>query len=450
MEIAYFFKSAVRKSIVLYTLSSTINLKLKIGRIKHLLHKNLAKVAGIGLLSVLALTGCDRRTPEERLESAIGFYQQQPPDTLSAETEALKIIDKSPDDPAATQAHLLLATIYRSDNRLDESLSQYEQVLAKVSQTDSLGRDTLRMYLEALQQAGNFKEAIAVTEKYQKEYAKDDGTSLSLIVGRADIMTNAGETTGARAILTSLIKETTGPAENNLYRQMVTKTYLREGNTTEAINYLEGELPTVHDEDSKRNIISGLSQLYTLTNNYDKVRSFLKLITEDTEKSISGELDTDRKLSYALGLAMQYNSVGNLVGAQKTFETIYNTGVSNPQFASHIVQALTANLLSQRETSAALNLLKDADKKYPELQFSNALTQIESMISEGKLDAAVPQNTAPLTLKFRADEPLFIQNLEQLLKPNSAGTTTGTQAAAPATTGTVEIVHTQTETTSTQ
>lgn len=406
-----------------------------------MLHINFTKLAGIGLLSAFVLTGCDRRTPEERLGNAVEFYQQQDP--LSAETEAMKIIDKTPDDPAAVQAHLLLATIYAGDNRLDESLSHIEQVLDKVPQTDQLGKDALRMYLEVLQKAGNFKEAIATTEKYQQKYADDPGTSLSLIVGRADIMTNAGETTAAREVLQSVIKETTGTAELDLYREMMAKTYMRDNNISAAITYFESELAAMDAEAGKIRLAAALAQLHAINNDYENVRKYLSILTQDVEKSIREELDSERRLSYVLGLAGQYDSLGNLKGSRRTYKAVYDSGVSNPQIASMVIQAMTGNLLSQRETSAAMEFLNDANTKYPALQLENAIKEINNLIAANKLDAVAPYNTAPLTLRFNADEPLYIRNLEAILEiPGAVDETASTATAATETTGTV---NTQTE-----
>lgn len=424
---------------------------LTIGRIINLLHKNFAKLAGIGLLSALILTGCDRRTPEERLRSAMEFYQQQ--DSLSAETEALKIIDKTPDDPAAVQAHLLVAMIYVGEQRLDEALSHIEQVLDMVPQTDQIGKEALRMYLEVLQRAGNFKEAIAVTEKYQQKYADDPGTSLSLIVGRADIMTNAGETTAAREVLQSVIKETTGTAELDLYREMMAKTYMRDNNIAAAISYFEKELAAMDDEAGKIRLASALSQLHAINNDYENVRKYLSILTQDVEKSLREELDSERRLAYVLGLAKQYESMGNLKGSRRTYKTVYESGVSNPQLASLVIQSYTGNLLSQKETSAAMEFLEDANKKYPALQLENAIKEINSLIAADKLEAVAPLNTAPLTLRFNEDEPLYIRNLEAVLEIPGAVDETATTAVATETTAIIsapaETVSATEETTTT-
>src|SRR4051812_41108547 len=100
-------------------------------------------------MAVVLCSGCNRRTPEERLQKVGEFLQQN--DTLSAEVEAKKIVEKNPDDPAAVQARLLLAQIYTRDQRLDEAVAELEPILDKVSQKDPMGQTVLKSYLAVLQ-----------------------------------------------------------------------------------------------------------------------------------------------------------------------------------------------------------------------------------------------------------------------------------------------------------
>ncbi len=394
--------------------------------------------ATIGL-SILA--GCDRRTPDERLQTAVEFYQQG--DQLSAEMEAQKVVEKAPEDPASIQANMLLAQIYASQNRFDEAEIQMKSALDNVSQLDPMGKEVLRIYLALLNTQQKYDAALDTVSKYQQEYAEDPGTSLSLLMAGVEIQTMAGQTTAARETLNDVVAQTTAPEELTIYRQMYVSTFMRDGNTTAAIDYLEVHLPETKNPEVRRGLMGALAQLYGANDDYAKSRFYLEDLTTSFIDALRQELDVRGRVSLVLQLGQSYLELGNLPGGRRVFQTLYDSNPSDPQALVAAVNGLTQTLLRQGDTSATANLLKDAATRHPEAPFAEQLQRMEELVSSGELQKMSPMDTSTLALKYKAD-PSVLWPLEL---PEILGVeTTGTDTMSSATTGTLTEDGTETDT----
>lgn len=373
---------------------------------------------------VVALAGCNRRSPEERLQSATEFMQQN--DMISAEMEARKVIEKAPDDPAAIQARHLLAEIYIREERLEDAKAELEAALEKVSQKEELGRRTLQAYLAVLQRAQDYEGALKTVEKYQQENADDDGTSLSLEVARAEIQTRAGQTTTARQILQRLAENTTSPAELTLYRNLTVATFQRDNDTTRGIEYLQGQIAKVTDEQDRRDLLSALARSYAAVGNYEKTRETLVEATQAYDRAVERELDANLRMRMAFELGNLYAHTGNYAGARRVFQALFDSGIQDPQIVMVVSESLINTLIAQGDYDAFIGFLKEAAQRYPNLPFAQNAAQAESMRAAGQLSVRAPQDTSTLALRFREDKPVVPQNLPR----SSLAATTDTLAGA--------------------
>ncbi len=395
----------------------------------------------ITLALVAALAGCNRRTPEERLEAAAEFMQQN--DVISAEMEARKVIEKAPDDPASIQARHLLASIYMREERLDEAKAELEAALEKVSQKEEIGKKTLQAYLFVLQRAKDHKAALETIDKYQKEYASDEGTSLSLEVARVEVQTAAGETTTARNTLFRLKESTTSPAELILYRNLIAGTFQRDNDTTSGIAFFETELAETTDEKDKQHLVSALARSYAAVEDYERTRDYVVQATQMYDRSVAGELDANARTAMTYDLARLYSSVGNLAGARLVFQAIFDSNPANMELVMAAAQGLGEILMRQGQYEAFIGFMREAAQRYPNLPFALNAAQFEAMHQRGELSARAPMDTTTLVMKFREAERIVPKNLPK----SSLAATTGTATAAT-TTDTATIAETTvTETT---
>lgn len=392
--------------------------------------------------AALTMTGCDRRTPEERLATAFQFYQQG--DAASAEMEALKVVDKAPDDPMAVQASLLLAQIYASQNRLEEAQLQLESALQHVSQLEPMGKEVLRMYLASLTGQKKYDEAVKAVDKYQQEYAQDAGTSLSLRVAKADIYTAAGQTTSAREVLGGLMRETTGPVEMALYRDLYTKTFMADEDSTAATRYLREELPRAQRPEDKMYILTTVAQIEGALGNYEVSRQALQELTGLITESLRQQTDVLDVTARALQLGQAYMQSGNVPGAEKTFRTLYDANLKDPDAVQAVINNLMETQIRMGNTSATETLLEGAAKQYPQGPYTEVLRRMREIVAKGELQQLAPQDTSPLVMKYR-NEPtvLWPEELPAILKAAGASTT-GTVILAPQTTASTSITPAET------
>lgn len=383
---------------------------------------------------LLMLAACDRRTPEERLQTAIQFYQANDP--MSAEVEAEKLIEKAPDDPAATVASRLLAQIYVQQGRKEEAEMQLESALKNVSQKDPMGQQLLADYLRLLEEDKQYKKALEVVEKYQKEYADQPGTSVSLSMAKVQIYTLSGETTAARALLDDRIAQTTMPQEMQIYNGMYLETYRKDQDTTAAVEFMNKVLAGAKDPVDKMSALLTLSGIYAQADDYENARESLVKVTDEFTRLMQTELDRNARIGMSMQVADAYQNFGNLPGARKMYETIYDAAGDIPQVLTAVSRGMVENLLRSGETSATESFLKEVASSHPNQQTQTQLQNFEKMAASGQLQQMAPQDTSTLVMKYRQDPKiLWPEQLPQLLAKETTGTavqTTGTVEAAPA------------------
>lgn len=375
-----------------------------------------AATAAFGIL----LAGCNQQTPEDRFQKANMALQQN--DTLTAELEAKKIISKNPDDPLAVQAHILLAQVYYKDQRPDDALDELKAVLDKVTQKDARGKSVLAMYLQILKQQKRFPDALKIIDKYQKENASDDGTSLSLTVARADIMTESGETTAARAVFLDLHESTTNPKEAAIYAPLILKTYLRTGDTTGGLAYYKEQFGREKDETFKREMLLTMGALAATQGNYDETRKWTEESTKVYDAAIKDELDARKKTELAYELAFSYIRIGNLEGARKILENLFATS-RDQQIVQMTMNDMMQVLMRQGKVDDAVAFLRQAGAKFKVPQLAQQATQIEEAKKLGKLNG---RDTSTLVLQFEKDALLAPVNLPKV----EASASTETLAAS--------------------
>ena len=355
-------------------------------------------VALLGLTIILA--GCSGKTPEERLERAALLMQQR--DTLAATLEVREIIKKYPDHPKAKEAHLMLAQLYMADGRPDEALTELETVLEKEPQTTQIGRETLQNYLRVLAQMQRYDQAFKTIDEYQQKYGDDEGTSLSLTVARADIMTAAKQTTGAREILSSLREDTTSPAVRSLYRQMIAATYSVDKNVSAALELYLNDYAATNDMTTKQEIAATLTNFYAQQGDYTNVRKWLKEATELYEKSVRDELDANRRTEMATQLAKLYTEANNVAGAVQIMKNLWDGQVSR-DYVMPVTSVYASVLLRAGKYDEALAFMREIAAKYPEMKVDSEVVRLETLKAQNQLEKAFPPDTSTLAMKFFED-----------------------------------------------
>jgi hypothetical protein len=371
----------------------------------------------------LVLGGCSGSTPEERLMKISQMIQQN--DSLGAMLEARTMIKKFPEHPRTVEAHYLLGRVYLMDRRPDEALAEYELVLGKVPQTNEFGRNALREYLNLLQGMKRIDDALAAVDKYQKQYADDAGTSLSLTVARATIMTADKRTTPAREILLSLRGSTTTSAEMALYRQLIAQTHMVDGNPTAALEMFLADFDTEKGATQKREIAQHVSALYMAGGDYAGTREWAAKTTELFDRALKDELDVNRRVETAFQLAGYYSAIGNLAGAAAILQRLHEMNLP-PAIEQEVVRIYATTLLRQGKVDETVKLMREVASRFPESKLDLEAARLESMKAQGQMAGVPEMDTAPLTLRFSKDELLIPANL-----PSADSATTPT-AAAPA------------------
>lgn len=379
------------------------------------------------------LAGCSQKTPEERFQKAVSLLQQR--DSLGAMLEAKDLIKKYPTDPFAMQAHMLLAEVNMIDQRPDDAIAEYRIVLDGLPQSDDMGRIALRNLIGVLRDGKRYDEALTLIDEYKKKNAKDEGVSLSLTVASVEVMTAAGQTTGARTVIESLQVGTTEPQVLSLYRNLKAQTFFRDQDYAAARDYFKGELGSANTGTDKRFLTLQVAAIEAAKGDYPAARQWLGDATALYDAAIRDELDANRKLQLSMELASAYSSIGNLKGAVPIFEAAL-VEARDPMVAGRVVQQLGMTLQRQGRTSDVVTLLRRMGEKFPESPWAGEAARIEAANAQGALAKQMPPDTSPLVLKFAADELIVPKTV--LERKADAPTSGPVAASAPATTATAD------------
>jgi tetratricopeptide (TPR) repeat protein len=384
-----------------------------------------------GLCAVLIFSGCSQPTPEERLLKAQQSLSQNDP--FGAEIELRRLIEKSPDDPAAIEARMMLAAIYARDERLDDALAECKQALEKVSLNNERGMTLLRQYNEILKMRKRYQEGLDQIAEFEKKYANEPFVRTSLLFARADLQTHAGQTTAARATLSVIVESTTDTRVLPFVRQMAVQTYLAERDTTGAINRVLQDYEKAANDEERFTMISELASLHYLNDDYANVRKKLVEATEFTNKAIANELDRNKRKQLAFRLYQLYRQLGNVGGARDILEALL-AGASIPESAQ-IVPMLAQEYIREGRTSDAITAFREAGKKLasipnsPAQAFLSQADMIQNLAESKKLPG---MDTSTMTLHFRNDAPLGLADLDQFRNPNAIAAPGATPSANPA------------------
>jgi tetratricopeptide (TPR) repeat protein len=384
----------------------------------------------IALTGMLFLSGCASKGPEERLQKVGKLFQQR--DYLGARLEAKELILKYPDSEQAITAHFVLAQIYNADGQPDEALAELSQILARKSQKEQEGIQALGFTLDILKRAKRYDEAYKIIDKYQKEYADDRLTSLQLSVARADVMSEAGETTPARTMLEGFLRESTSPAERRQFRSLIGSTFIREEDMEAAARYFEQLYQSASDEEDKRDIALRTAWYWSAAGNYEKTREWTEKVTNHFAKAIAEELDAKEKAALAQVLGNLYAQVGNLEGARRILEAVFNAPFTDQEQMPRLVNDLVVTFLRMGKVDDAIAFVRKAASRFPQSPLAQQAVQMESMKAQGKLDTV---DTSPLVMRFAADPVITLD--EKLLQVADEGTSEGmkdkSETTAPAT-----------------
>lgn len=355
------------------------------------------------------LSACSSRGPEERLQKVGKLFQQN--DYLGARIEAKELVLKYPDSDQAIIARLMLAQLYDRDGQPDEALSELSHILARKTQKDPEGIQALGYSIDILKRAKRYEEAYRLIDKFQKQYADDHLTSLQLSVARADVLTDEGQTTQARALLTAFLQESTSPQERQHFRRLIGMTFQRERNTTGAAEFFEALFPTATTNEDKRDIALRAAWYYAAAGNYEKAREWTERVTQEFARAISDELDGRKKVALAQILGHLYTQVGNLAGALDVLQAIYDAPVTDQEILGAVINDVVVTLLRMGKADEAVAFVRKAGQRFPESPLAQQAIQMESMKAQGKLDTI---DTSPLVMRFAAD-PLITLDKKVLL-----------------------------------
>lgn len=373
----------------------------------------------------LVLGGCSGRTPEERLQKISQLVQQN--DSLGAMLEAREMIKKFPEHPRTVEAHYLLGRVYLMDRRPDEALAEYEIVLEKVPQGNEFGTNALREYLQLLQGMKRTDDALKVVDKFQKQYADNAGTSLSLTVARTTILTADKRTTEARVILNELRASTTSSAEMQLYRKLIADTHFVDQNPTAALEMFLADFDTEKGATQKRELAQYITGFYMGGGDYDATRDWVTTTTGLFDRALKDELDVNRRAEMAFQLAGFYSGIGNLAGAAAILQRLHEMNL-RMEIEQEVVRLYATVLLRQGKVDETVKLMREVAARFPDSKLDLEAARLESMKAQGKMTGVPEMDTSTLTLRFAKDAPIVPQNLPMA----EAAGTSATAAAPPA------------------
>lgn len=330
------------------------------------------------LFAAVTLAGCQRKTPQEKLDEAIQLAQERQTAMAVIKLEAL--VQDAPDDPASIQARMYLADYHRTQQDYPRAVELFRDVFERTGYADPAGQPAFIGMCIFLAQDGKLAEALKELDAQLAKYPTDQAIQSQLKGFRGELLINSPDEErrkeGLEALRTMMLEDA-DPALRGEMREKLAS-YHRAARDYAASNEVYEAYITAHNDDPTTPqlvIAQGLNlraggEDEKGSELFDKGAAMMQAQIED-------ELNKDRRAELMLSYARYSQFAGRIEEAEKTMRAVMG---ENPMTRRAIETQFAIGTMYRevRQFDKAL-------AEFERIQRENAGTQIEQM-AKGQIE----------------------------------------------------------------
>jgi tetratricopeptide (TPR) repeat protein len=334
--------------------------------------RSFATAAAAVLFAAVALAGCQRKTPQEKLEEAVKLAGERQTAMAIIKLEAL--VQESPDDPAAIQARLYLADYHRSQQDFPRAIELFREVFDRTGYTDQAGQTAFIGLCIFLVREGKLDEALKEVDAQLAKYPTDAAIQSQLKGFRGELLLNSPDEARQKEGLDALrvmMLESEDPALRGETREKLASYHRARRDFTASNEIYEAYIAAHRDDPTTPQLVIAQGLNLRAAGEASKGDELFDRGAAMMRAQIDDELNKDRRAELMLSYARYNQFAGRIDEAERTMRAVMG---ENPMTRRAIETqfAIGSMYREVRQFDKAL-------AEFERIKRENAGTQIERM-----------------------------------------------------------------------
>ncbi len=319
------------------------------------------------VVSILAafFISCAKKSPEDKLyEAQLALEKQEP---LDAIIKAKEVIRDYPDDPAALDAHLLLADCYYWSRDLEQCRNHLNIVIEKLGLSNPKAQEALENTLTTYLIEGRHDAATTVVLNAMSKIPEDSPFYQSLQLRLAGLYESRDLLDKARDIYRYILEHETNQDALSAAMERLTATYAKNEQYDDAISVYEQFLDRHPDTNLRPVLLYGIAFFTEKKGEDSKAEELYEQSIKEFKAAIDETLETEAKVNLIYQLGRAYLLRGERDKALAELNRIIN----DFPHSSRVPEALfeIGGIYQQnREYDKAIEWFQKIEATYPQTQ----------------------------------------------------------------------------------
>lgn len=331
------------------------------------------------LLVAFLVSGCGRKTPEDKLAEAQQLLQER--QTPLAILKLRDLIREHPDEDAAIDARFGLAMIYTQlgrEENLEAARDLYRQLYEMLGVRDERGLEAFSQLIMAKLEKENFDGAFEMIDKVIDDLADDPQFQTQMKIQRAMLQLLSEEEEkvdqGVEFLMATMVEHEERPMRGQT-RELLARHYREEGRFEESSAVYTHYLEHFPDDPIKPMLVLTMAINSKLAGDTESKERYLAEGKALMEEKIEEELNLNRRAEHLNDLAQLLTVAEDFDGAEEAYRRIM---ADQPATRT----ALDAQFaIGQMYLNA--NELDKAEALFLQIKRENANTPVEEMAERG-------------------------------------------------------------------
>lgn len=312
---------------------------------------------------------CAKKSPQDKLyEARLALEKQEP---LDAIIKAKEIIRDYPDDPAALDAHMLLAQCYYMSRELEQCRAHLKIVMDTLGLGNPKGQVALENTITTYLVEGNYDAGTTVVLNAMSTVPEEAPFYRSLQMRLASLYQARNLHEKARNIYRSILEHETDQEILTTALESLTSAYIANKQYDKAISEYEQFLKSHPDTELKPVVLCAIAFITEKKGEDAKAQALYDQSIKEFHTAIDKTLETEAKVNLILQLARAYLLRGENDKALQEFNRIANDFPNSSRVPEALFE-IGGVYQKNREYDKAIEWFQKIEATYPQTRLASS------------------------------------------------------------------------------
>ena len=359
------------------------------------------KTIGIFFLIVVVLfIGCAKKTPQDKLEEARQALRKK--DVLAAIIILEEILEKYPDDPAADDAHILLAEANYASGDMETCRKHLDAIINKYGLTHPKGAMCFFNKLVTYQKLKQWDDGIAFIKGMIDDTKTTGPIYWQLHLSLGDFYKMKGDKRSAIKIFKQISEQ--AQDESSIISAIEARVGIYESDKDykSAADVYASYLASHPDTPLKNILLAGMAYYQEKMGNHDKAESIYAQAIKGFEENIQSALTDEQKVDNMLQLAKLYTLKTDYKQALVMYDKVLKEFPSNQRVPTILLEE--ARLYAQQKNyDRARQILNQILRRWPRTPIARTATQMIRFINTQQLQPQAQETPTTPSLSSKME-----------------------------------------------